>query len=259
MRSSVRRPEEAEAGLQDEEGARAQQEPARADGGLVDDHLVGVVEGAEFPGELVEVEAEEVRAQGLGREPHGVGELDQLARERDLAGRLAARRPRPPRRGRRTRGRGAGRSSGCARARRAGRPRCCPRARSSCPTRRRSRSSGSARGPRTARSRRPRSPAIARRSASGKSGLFSVTSAKARSAASSRRSCSLMLSPRAGLQRLAVLAEHRAEVDVLEPGQGPAGPLEPLAGGEEELLEVVAPGACRPRRGCRSRWKCSAR
>ena len=66
-------PEEAQAGLEDEERPRAEQEPAGAHDRVVHDDLVGVVERAELPGELVEVEAEEVRAEGLGCEPDGVG------------------------------------------------------------------------------------------------------------------------------------------------------------------------------------------
>jgi hypothetical protein len=104
--------------------------------------------------------------------------------------------------------------------------------------RRGSRSSGSAKGRRTAPSRLPTISAIRRRSSSGNSGLLPVTRA--------RRAHGLVeqvpkpdVVARAGLQRLAVFAEHGPEIDVLELRHGPAPLGEPLARGEEKLLEVI--------------------
>ena len=78
-------------GFQHKEGLRAEEEPAGADCGVVHQHLVRGVEGAEFARQLVEVEAQEMRAQGVGGQTDGVGEADELAREGYLAGRLKRR------------------------------------------------------------------------------------------------------------------------------------------------------------------------
>jgi hypothetical protein len=89
-------PSRVQAGFQHQQRAGAEEQAAGAHRRVLDRDLVGGVEGAELAGEFVEIGAEEMRAEVRGGELHGVGELDELAREGEFGGVSNAwRRPRP--------------------------------------------------------------------------------------------------------------------------------------------------------------------
>src|ERR1035437_8408362 len=77
-----------QARLEHPQRAGTEQQTAGPHGGIVHRDLVGVVECAEFTGKLVEVKAEKVRPERVGRDPDGVGKFHELAGERKLARRL---------------------------------------------------------------------------------------------------------------------------------------------------------------------------
>jgi len=93
-------PEELQAGLEDEQRPGAEQEAAGLHRGVIHDHLVGDVEGAEFPGQLEEIRAQEMGSQLRGGEVEHSGEAGELAGEGELLGRFG--------RGRARRGGGGG-------------------------------------------------------------------------------------------------------------------------------------------------------
>lgn len=78
--------EKFQARFQDEQGAGAEADATGADGGVVNRDFVGGVEGAERAGQFVEIEAEEVGAEGGDGLGLGIGELDDLSGEGEFRG-----------------------------------------------------------------------------------------------------------------------------------------------------------------------------
>ena len=226
-----------QAGLQHRERAVAEQQPARVHGRVFHDDFVGGVEGAEFAGEFVEVEAEKMRAQRVGGERHGVGKLDELPRQRKFLRGLG--------RARAGHGRLRGVEPGLAEnAADAG-------------------DGVKQVGGRIALERDhpvPREDVVAgavlrevgvlhgghaddvRDGAALGLGEIRVLRAHEREGAVAGLAKQVLqaeIFAAAGLERLVVLAEYGAEVDVLELWQLAAGFLKPFFRGEEELVQVV--------------------
>ena len=175
---------------------RAQSKRRRArDTRVVDQHFVGVVEGA-----VVAREFEKVKPRKCGRSESAAsrmasGNLTNFRASAISAAVSSGVARKLQCRGHRDSRRLCGRSNGCARRRRGGKARCCRRGSASCPTRRRSCCCGSAKDPRIA----PRRCRRLRRSrgvpAPADSAFFSATIAYARSTASSSSAFSLIISP----------------------------------------------------------------